>query len=49
MFTVSATSRGNVQRYIANQTVDHRTVSFRDELKSPLRRVGIEYEERYLD
>lgn len=48
-FTVGATSRPSVKRYIAHQPEHHRKVVFRSELKTLLRRAGIEFEERYLD
>lgn len=48
-FTVSATSRDGVKRYIANQVEHHRQRSFRDELLDLLKRAEIEFDERYLD
>lgn len=48
-FTVSATSRDGVKRYIANQAEHHRQRSFRDELLDLLKRAQIEFDERYLD
>ena len=45
-FTVSATSREGVQRYIANQQEHHRTVPFRDELVAMLAKAGVNYDER---
>jgi len=48
-FTVSATARDDVARYIANQVEHHRSLSFRDELIQLLQRAGIEYDPRYLD
>lgn len=48
-FTVSATSRDGVKRYIANQGEHHRKRSFRDELLDLLKRAEIEFDERYLD
>jgi putative transposase len=48
-FTVSASARPDVQRYIAGQEEHHRTRTFREELIEFLRKTGIEYDERYLD
>lgn len=48
-FTVSATSRDGVKRYIANQAEHHRQRSFREELIDLLAKAGIEFDERYLD
>ena len=48
-FTVSATSREGVKRYIANQAEHHRQRSFREELIELLNRAEMEYDERYLD
>ena len=48
-FTVSATSREGVKRYIANQAEHHRQISFRGELIELLTRAEIEFDERYLD
>ena len=48
-FSVSATSRGSVNRYIANQAQHHRQLRFRDELVSMLRQAGVEFDERFLD
>ena len=48
-FTVSATARDPVRRYIANQEEHHAATSSRDELIEMLGRAGIEYDPRYLD
>ena len=48
-FTVSATAREGVKRYIAHQAEHHRTRPFRDELSDLLKRAEIEFDERYLD
>ncbi len=48
-FTVSATARGGVQRYIAGQETHHRKKSFREELIEMLEMAGIEYDPKYLD
>jgi REP element-mobilizing transposase RayT len=48
-FTVSATTREAVRKYIANQEKHHRARSFREELVSMLEMAGIEYDPKYLD
>ena len=48
-FTVSASARVRVRRYIENQEEHHRKCSFRDELRTMLRRSGVNFDERYLD
>ena len=48
-FTVSATARDPVLRYIANQDEHHRKLSFREELIDILQKAGIEFDPRYLD
>ena len=48
-FTVSATSRDGVKRYIANQAEHHRVKPFRDELRELLEKAEVEFDERYLD
>jgi len=48
-FTVSATARERVRRYIANQAAHHRKRSFREELVELLAKAGVEYDPRYLD
>ena len=48
-FTVGATSRDGVKRYIANQAEHHRVKPFREELRELLEKAEIEFEERYLD
>lgn len=48
-FTVSATARPAVKKYIANQEEHHRRKSFKEELISMLEQAGIEYDPRYLD
>jgi REP element-mobilizing transposase RayT len=47
-FTVSATARETVQRYIANQEEHHRVRSFREEFVEMLAKAGIEYDPKYL-
>ena len=48
-FTVSATAREAVQKYIANQEEHHRAKSYREELIEMLTKAGIEYDPKYLD
>ena len=48
-FTVSASVRPAVQRYIARQEAHHRKQTFREELIELLEKSDIEYDERYLD
>jgi REP element-mobilizing transposase RayT len=47
-FSVSESNVERVSRYVANQEVHHRRISFQDELRAFLRQHGIDYEERYL-
>ena len=48
-FTVSATARDAVQRYILNQEEHHRARTFREELIGMLVKAGVEYDPGYLD
>ena len=48
-FTVSATSRDGVRKYIENQREHHQTLSFEDELIDLLQRAGVEFDPKYLD
>lgn len=48
-FTVSATSRESVKRYIDRQEEHHRVKGFREELVEMLKQASVEYEDRYLD
>jgi REP element-mobilizing transposase RayT len=48
-FTVSASSRSAVRRYIDNQDEHHRGRTYREELIEMLDKAGIEYDPRYLD
>jgi REP element-mobilizing transposase RayT len=48
-FTVSATARASIRRYIENQPEHHRKLSFREELMHMLKVAGVEYDPRYLD
>ena len=47
-FTVSATHRGALRKYIANQEQHHKKVSFRDELKRLLEKNDVKYDAKYL-
>jgi hypothetical protein len=47
-FTVSASQRAAVGRYIEQQDEHHRTRSFREEYLELLRRSGVEFDERYV-
>jgi putative transposase len=48
-FSVSASVRESVQRYIACQEEHHRVKSFREELAEFLEKSGVAYDPRYLD
>jgi REP element-mobilizing transposase RayT len=48
-FTVSATARDGVRRFIANREEHHAVMSSRDELIELLAKAGIEYDPAYLD
>jgi len=48
-FTVSASSRAGVKRYISNQPEHHRKKTFREELVEMLGKAGVAYESKYLD
>jgi len=43
-FTVSATARDAVKKYIANQEEHHRTKSFREELIEMLHKAQVQYD-----
>ncbi len=47
-FTLSNTEKDATIEYIKNQQEHHRTVSFLDELRTILKRFGLELDERYL-
>ena len=47
-FGVSESSRAPVIRYIQNQPVHHRKMSFEDEFRMFLRKQGIAFDERYV-
>ena len=48
-FTVSATARESVRRYIMNQEEHHRMVTFRDEVIQMLEKAGVAYDPKYFD
>jgi hypothetical protein len=48
-FTVSATAREAVRKYITIQEDHHRTRTYREELIEMLEKAGIAYDPRYLD
>jgi len=48
-FTVSASARTPVQKYIAGQEEHHRVKSFREELIEFLKKSEIPFDEKYLD
>jgi putative transposase len=48
-FTVSASSRAGVKKYIANQAEHHRKKSYREELIAMLEKAGVAYDPQYLD
>lgn len=47
-FTVSASQRETVRRYIERQEEHHRTRTFREEYLELLRSSGVEFDERYI-
>jgi len=47
-FTVSASHRESVRKYILNQEEHHRTISFSEELQRLLERNGVQYDPKYL-
>jgi putative transposase len=48
-FSVSATARESVRRYIANQEEHHRLRSFREEVIEMLEKAGVTYDPKYFD
>ncbi len=48
-FTVSATSRDSVTKYIVNQAEHHRVKSFREELVEMLEKAGVAFDPKYLE
>jgi REP element-mobilizing transposase RayT len=49
VFSVSASGKEDVVRYIANQEEHHRKKTFREELLFLLKRSGVVFDEKYLD
>jgi putative transposase len=47
-FSVSQSNSDAVRRYIENQEMHHRKMTFQDELRAVFRRHGIAFDERYL-
>jgi REP element-mobilizing transposase RayT len=47
-FSVSQSKASDVERYIAEQEVHHRSQSFQDELRAMLKKHKLEYDERYV-
>jgi REP element-mobilizing transposase RayT len=47
-FSVSKSNIEQVQKYVVNQEEHHRKVSFQDELRTLLRKHGVEFDDRYL-
>jgi len=47
-FSIGQCAIEEVQRYIQDQEIHHRTISFQDELREFLQRYQIEYDERYV-
>jgi len=47
-FSVSQSQSGRVQRYIQEQELHHRKLSFQDELRILLKKHGVEFDERYV-
>ena len=48
-FTVSATARSSVKRYIEKQEAHHRVKTFKEELVEMLEKAGVEYDPQHLD
>jgi putative transposase len=48
VFSIGASQTAAVMRYIAQQEVHHRTISFQDEFRTLLRRYGVEFDDRYV-
>ena len=48
-FTISATARTAVARYIRNQEEHHQKRSFREELIAMLVKAEVKHDEKYLD
>ncbi|MCF6284203.1 MAG: IS200/IS605 family transposase [Candidatus Hydrogenedentes bacterium] len=47
-FTVSASQKNSVSKYIENQEEHHKTMTFKEEFIGLLKKHGIEYDERYI-
>jgi REP element-mobilizing transposase RayT len=47
-FTLSGSSRGPVEKYIAGQEEHHRQKTFEEELIEMLERAGVEYDKRFV-
>jgi hypothetical protein len=47
-FTVSASLRDAVKKYIANQEEHHRKKTFQEEYVEMLRKSGVDYDEKHL-
>jgi putative transposase len=47
-FSIGRSGEAALKRYIARQKEHHRKVSFQDELRTFLRKYGVEYDERYI-
>jgi hypothetical protein len=47
-FTVSASNRDAVCKYVLNQEEHHRKKSFQEEYRELLERAGVQFEEKYL-
>ena len=47
-FTVSASQKDSVFKYIENQEEHHKTMTFKEEFIRLLKKHGIEYDERYI-
>ena len=47
-FTVSRSNVEKVKRYILNQAVHHKRLTFKEELIAFLKRHGVKYDERYI-
>ena len=48
-FTVSATARASVERYIVNQEAHHPVTTFREEVIQMLEKAGVAYDPKYFD
>jgi REP element-mobilizing transposase RayT len=48
MFAVSPTHRAKVEEYVRNQEKHHRVLTFQEEYRKMLDRLGVGYDERYV-